>query len=154
MKAKIVHQVPMSPAAQRLLAEIPRFAPRHPDERNFVFTTTGGKRPFSGFAKRKADLDAKIAVKSTIPHWTLHDLRRTVRTRLSMLGVQPIVSELIIGHKQTGILAVYDLYRYEREKRDALQRWEEELMVIIGGHPRAPNIVHLHPKVSGQPVTA
>ena len=79
----------------------------------------------------------------TVPAWTLHDLRRTVRTRLSAIGVLPVVAELVIGHKQTGIAAIYDLHRYDAEKRDALTRWEATLRSIVAPEPEPDNVVRL-----------
>lgn len=62
---------------------------------------------------------------------------------MSALGVQPLVSELVIGHKQTGIIAVYDVHSYENEKREALQRWSDDLMRIVqarGTDPTASQV--------------
>ncbi len=55
--------------------------------------------------------------------WTLHDLRRTMRTGLGRIGVPPHIAELLINHVKGGIEAVYDRYSYAAEKRDALARW-------------------------------
>ncbi|MEY4965081.1 MAG: hypothetical protein RL274_664 [Pseudomonadota bacterium] len=134
MKGKIAHTVPLTSSVMRLLESIPRFRDiKDKTVGTFIFTTTAGKRPVSGFAKMKSRLDReieKLADGSPIPHWTLHDLRRTVRTRLSGLGALPLVAELIIGHKQGGIQAVYDLHTYDAEKRVALEKWETALATI------------------------
>ncbi len=133
MKAKVSHTVPLTPEVVALLEGVPKF-----QDGAFVFTTTAGKRPISGFSKMKSRLDseiAKLADGTPIAPWTLHDLRRTMRTRLSGLGVLPLVAELIIGHKQTGIQAVYDLHTYDAEKRLALAKWEGALAVIVGLMP-------------------
>ena len=133
MKSKRDHVVPLTPRAVALLTAAPRFK-----EGAFVFTTTMGKRPVSGFSKVKDRLDATIASlvaktkqKRAIPSFTLHDLRRTVRTRLSTLGVTPFIAELVIAHTQGGVHEVYDLHTYDGEKRDALQRWEKLLLSIV-----------------------
>ena len=59
-----------------------------------------------------------------LPHWTAHDLRRTVVTSMAELGVQPIVLGAIINHisvTRAGVtLGVYQHYDYAREKRAAL----------------------------------
>jgi len=67
-------------------------------------------------------------------------LRRTTRTRLSELGVTPFIAELVIGHTQKGVHAVYDLYRYHDEKQAALLKWEAKLLSIVAPEP-APNVV-------------
>ncbi len=143
MKGKQAHSVPLTATALRLLTEMPRF-----EYGDFIFSTTAGKRPISGFSKatgslrRRIDRTAKALSKRDgkrrkVRHFTLHDLRRTARTRLSGLGVLPMVAELVIGHRQSGIHAVYDLHRYDAEKRAALEQWEKRLLEIVGDAPPA-----------------
>lgn len=55
-----------------------------------------------------------------IDHWSIHDLRRTAKTKMSELGVAPHVSEKVLGHKLGGVLAVYDQHSYLREQQNAL----------------------------------
>ena len=50
-----------------------------------------------------------------MPHWTLHDLRRTARTILSRYAT-PDHAERVIGHIIGGVRGVYDLYEYADEK--------------------------------------
>jgi len=63
--------------------------------------------------------------------WTVHDVRRTVRTRLSSLGVPAVVAERVIGHELPDLLAVYDVHAYEVETRGALKKWTDELRRIL-----------------------
>lgn len=56
-----------------------------------------------------------------IEHWSIHDLRRTAKTKMSELGVLPHVSEKVLGHKLNGILAVYDQHSYLKEQQEALE---------------------------------
>ena len=63
--------------------------------------------------------------------WTVHDLRRTVRTRLSSLGVTAVVAERVIGHELPDLIAVYDVHAYEKETRAALKKWTGELRRIL-----------------------
>jgi integrase len=134
MKAKAGHVVPLTPAAVEILRDLPRFSGG-----DCVFSGQAGDRPFSGFSKAKARLDKRIAAEggATAPY-TLHDLRRTVRTRLSELGVTPFVGEMILAHTQQGVAKVYDLHRYDAEKRAALEAWEKRLLAIVGREPPAP----------------
>lgn len=48
-----------------------------------------GLPTFNSFSKAKADLDKKLA---DVPHWTLHDLRRTARSLMSKAGVRPDIA--------------------------------------------------------------
>jgi integrase len=61
----------------------------------------------------------------------LHDVRRTVRTRLSECGVDPDTAERVIGHKIKGVRGVYDRWEYLPQKRHALERWESRLAEIL-----------------------
>jgi integrase len=107
-------------------------APRHPlrailgaQPDGFVFSTDGGKTPFSGFSKAKAALDVRVNAlrkkdgRKPMPKWRLHDLRRTARTLLSKLTT-PDVAERTIAHVISGIRGTYDLNDYAAEKRNAL----------------------------------
>lgn len=63
--------------------------------------------------------------------FTPHDLRRTVRTKLAELGIGDIVAERLLGHKLQGMLAIYNQHPYLKEKRHALERWENRLAQIV-----------------------
>ncbi len=75
------------------------------------------------------------------PRFTPHDLRRTVRTRLAALGINDVVAERVLGHKLQGILAVYNRYDYDNEKRQALEKWERELRRILKDKSGTPGEV-------------
>jgi integrase len=139
-KNKLAHEVPLARPFADLLASIPRSG-------DYVFKTgRTGDKPLNSFTLAKQRLDVAISnlaqeatksrrnVSDEVPglaHWTLHDLRRTVRTRLSKLGVQPEIAERVIGHVPTGIRAVYDLHQFREEKRQALAQWVNELASIL-----------------------
>jgi hypothetical protein len=62
---------------------------------------------------------------------------------LSSLGVSPFIAELILGHQQKGVHKVYDVHRYQAEKRDALEQWASKLRTIIA--PPPANVVAIKP---------
>ena len=131
MKSKIAHVVPLAPAAHEIVRDLPRFSAG-----DFIFTTTGGSRPVSGFSKMKLRLDrttSKLAEDAAVrmAPWRLHDLRRSARTGMAAAGVLPFIGELVIGHRQTGVHAVYDLHSYDDQKLEALARWEARLLSIV-----------------------
>ena len=106
--------IPLSRQAVAILASLPAFPGP------FVFSTTGGTRPIFGFTRRKERLDRRLG--AAVPAaWTLHDLRRTMRTHLSALPISGTVAELMIGHKQRGIRAVYDRFAYLDEQRSGFR---------------------------------
>jgi len=63
-----------------------------------------------------------------VDDWSMHDLRRTCKTKMAELGVAPHVSEKILGHKLTGMLAVYDRHEYIAEQIEAAEKWAAEIL--------------------------
>lgn len=63
--------------------------------------------------------------------WSPHDLRRTARTNMARVGISDEVGEEVINHIKPGIVGVYNKYRYDNEKKDALLKWESLLLEIL-----------------------
>ena len=63
--------------------------------------------------------------------WTPHDLRRTARTNMARIGISDEIGEEVINHIKPGIVGVYNKYRYDKEKLEALQKWEGFLLNIL-----------------------
>ena len=124
-KSKREHLVPLSPAALGIIDSLPRFAGP------YVFTTTEGRRPVSGFSKAKTRVDALCGVSD----WRIHDLRRTCRTGMAALGVPEIVGERVLNHLPRGLSKTYNVHEYEDEKRDALARWAQRVSQIVTPPP-------------------
>lgn len=144
-KTKVDHLVPLSDAAGDLIGG-------KPEEANgnswFVFTTTAGEKGFAGFSKCRRELDKAIAQvragagRDPMPHWVLHDLRRTGRSLMSRAGVSSDHAERCLGHVISGVRGVYDRYAYRDEKRDAFQRLAKLVAIIL--NPPTDNIRLLH----------
>lgn len=115
------HAVPLTKAALATLATLPR----HGDDA-FVFTTTGGERPSSNFDKMKRELDRF----SGTSDWTIHDLRRTVRSKLAELRVPEIVARKVLNHETGKVDRIYNRHDYLNEKREALTKWEKSLLSL------------------------
>ena len=134
-----------------LVSDAVALLPPRQTSRDYVFG--GGPRRegddhrgFSGWSKSKAALDARILAArkkvdpdaDPLPHWTLHDLRRTAATIMAdRLGVLPHIVEAILNHvsgHRAGVAGVYNRALYQAEIRDALQRWTQHLLWIM---PRA-----------------
>lgn len=82
-----------------------------------------------------------VQKRSETSGWTVHDLRRTVRTGLAALAVRPEVGEFVLGHKVGGIRAVYDRYEPLAEAQAALEAWARRLASIVAGEAPADNVV-------------
>lgn len=75
---------------------------------------------------------AQIIAKTRMKPWSLHDLRRTVATRLSELGAPPHVVEKLLGHHMSGVMARYNLHDYLDDQRHWLAVWQRHLEKVIG----------------------
>ena len=135
MKADAAHIVPLSDAAIKVLATLPRF------ERGDCLFSVNGTKPVNGFAKAKSALDRAMKVEQ--PFCT-HDLRRTMRTGLSAIpGISDLVRELVIGHTKPALHRVYDQFSYLPEKTHALDAWAARLQAIVEPPPSAENVIRL-----------
>jgi integrase len=141
-KTKLDHVVPLTEQAKVLIGGKPD---GFEGASWFVFSTTGGKKGFSGFSKAKKELDAEIAKirkregRPPMPRWTLHDLRRTARSLMSSTKVRSDHAERVLGHTIPGVAGIYDRYEYVDEKRDALMKLAAKIDLII--EPRAGNVM-------------
>src|SRR5262249_5973620 len=130
--------IPLPKMAVEILRTLPRF------DGSSVFTASG-RLPINGFSKLKRTVDAKITKLNggvPIASWRFHDLRRTMRTNLSAIPtISPIVAELMIGHRQQGVLAVYDQHRYLEEQRAGFEAWCARLRAITT--PTPDNVLKL-----------
>jgi integrase len=66
-----------------------------------------------------------------IEYFTVHDLRRTSRSLLSLCKVPSHVAERCMNHKIKGVEGVYDRYDYLEERRDALTLLEKEISSLL-----------------------
>jgi integrase len=141
-KTGIENVVPLTDAV------LPLFG--NPRKTGFVFGSTGSTLPFSSFPKAKRALDKAVAElrdgekRKPMPHWTLHDLRRTARSLMSRAGVSVDIAERVLGHKITGVRGVYDRHAYIAEKRDALERLAVLVQRIL--NPPAGNVIPMPAK--------
>lgn len=124
-KNSLPHEVPLSKAAIEVLQDCPRR-----EGRQLVFGEAGG--PFQGWSKAKAALDRRIKESgSQIPAWRLHDIRRTVATRIAEMSTLPHVVEAVLNHisgHKAGVAGIYNRASYAKEKREALDRWADYLL--------------------------
>ncbi|WP_254683107.1 tyrosine-type recombinase/integrase [Phaeobacter piscinae] len=120
------HTVPITDAMLDVLRRVPKFIGS-----DFVFTTKG-TTPISGFGRLKKRLDKSLH--EDAEPWTPHDLRRTMSTNMAQLGVPQPVTEALLNHKTgvvSGVAAIYNVYSYADEKRDALQQWNSHVGELV-----------------------
>lgn len=142
------HSVPLTADILAILGSLPRF-----NGGAYLFSTTSGESPVWVTDKVKRRLDAVMLdilresarkrgddpAKVKLPAWVNHDLRRTLRLRLSELRVSADVAEAILAHVKPGIRGVYDRYEHFDEKRHALELWAGQLKAITSA-PKAVSV--------------
>lgn len=126
-KNALDHEVPLSTLVMAELKNLKRG-----QGGDFVFSINGGRSPINGPNKLKRRMDAA----SGVTDWRNHDLRRTVRSGMAELGVPEIVSERVLNHAERDqVVKAYNVHKYQREKRDALERWAQRVRKIVTPPP-------------------
>jgi integrase len=133
-----VHDVPLTKAALAILNTQPVR-----DGRDLVFgdgprsnVQDAREAGFQGWSKSKTALDEKT---KGIQPWRLHDIRRTVATRMADLGVQPHIVEAVLNHvsgHKAGVAGVYNRAAYAGEKTAALELWAKHIDRLVSGKCR------------------
>lgn len=91
-----------------------------------IFGNYEGKAVSLTFHSRASDTIrewGELHLKQFNRDWVLHDFRRTFRTNINRWIVRNEVSELALGHVQSGIHATYNLYSYIDEMREGYAGW-------------------------------
>ncbi|HCB1414592.1 MULTISPECIES: tyrosine-type recombinase/integrase [Enterobacter cloacae complex] len=57
-----------------------------------------------------------------IENFTIHDFRRTARSYLASLGVDPVVAERCLNHRIKGVEGIYNRHHYFDERKIAMQK--------------------------------
>ena len=119
------HTFPYGDAVAVLLDKSPPDGPLFPG-RQRTAGEEGPLLPFNGFSKAMEQFRSKCR----IPHWTLHDLRRTFATGLQRAGVRIEVTEALLNHVsgvRAGIVGIYQRHNYGDEMRAAQALWEKHV---------------------------
>jgi integrase len=128
VKNKRVHVLLLPATACEILSGV-----RRRNSRDTLFG--GGASGFNAWSYNTLRMNAAITATTgkALAPWRLHDIRRTVRTRLSKLGVLPHIAELVLNHAghKSGIGAVYDHHDFQTEIGAALKTWEANLLAIV-----------------------
>ncbi|HAF2130417.1 TPA: tyrosine-type recombinase/integrase [Salmonella enterica] len=80
--------------------------------------------------------NAIISLRAIMPeceHFVPHDLRHTMRSHLSALGVSEEIAERCLNHKRPGIVDKYTHHNFIEERRKALNLWTDLLAALEKG---------------------
>src|SRR5262245_23232334 len=133
------HSVPLTNNILSIVSSLPRF-----DRGEYLFSTTSGASPVWVSDKIKKRLDAEMLAELRalatergedpaevkLPAWVNHDLRRTLRSRLSDLRIDADTAEAILAHVKPGIRGAYDQYELFDERREALELWAGHIRTV------------------------
>jgi integrase len=136
-KNKREHVVPLAPAALAILNN------RQRNGDAFVFGRRQGKG-FRGWSVSKEALDERLG--EQLEHWTHHDLRRTLSTRMhDDLGIAPHIVEACLnhvsGHKR-GVAGTYNRAAYLREKRIAFEKYADYVLAAGEGQKSTGEVIN------------
>lgn len=109
-KGDKINILPLTPLVEQNLVEIP-----------FQFNNWST-------AKMRFDTDCGV-------DFRLHDLRRTLATKLASMGVSVITVERILGHSFGGVKAIYNRYSYLPEMKEALLLYEAHICRLATMEP-------------------
>lgn len=125
-KNKLAHRVPLSPLAITLLEEAQALA----GDSCWVFPGRTIENPIRGDSVNEA-LTRSLPYLGIEDRFVPHDLRRTMASHLTGMGISRLVVSKLLNHVETGVTAVYDRHSYDDEKRRALKAWSMRLQEII-----------------------
>ena len=119
-KMGVTHEIPMTTTMRALINAQPRTSSR------LVFPSPRTGDEMEGWSKL-----APRAVRESGVNFRLHDLRRTVRTLMSRLGVAEDVAELAIGHVRRGLAGIYNKDSAWAARVDAFERVSNHIATVV-----------------------
>lgn len=135
----------LPPLALQILNGLPRI-----DGCDFIFGVEHNDefKPFNSFSQRRDEM-MELLPRPT-PRWTLHDLRRTARTRMEDIGIDMQTGEVVLGHALPGVKRTYIRSSFAEKRADALLRLSEHIAQIVGlppdqGKPSGPIATNVVP---------
>lgn len=126
--------------------------PKHIDENAVAYAIRRNIKDYKPRRAIKGETISMVKVKEdrkmNIEHFTPHDLRRTCSTRLAELGFKDEVNDAILGHAKKGVIGIYNRYKYDREKRAAMEQWERKLLSIVTLSHKKDNVISITRKTA------
>ena len=104
---------PLLPHLRDILDSCPR------GNGQYIFSTTHGEKPLSGFSQIKSQLQKA----SGVTDWTFHDFRRSMATALADAGMDQFNIKCALNHKDNSVTGVYDRSYHIKAKSKALSKW-------------------------------
>lgn len=137
------HRVPLSDQVTAILEKLPKIK----SEAGYLFTVSGDV-PCSNLSRLKRRLDAEALAElrkidpeiSGLVPWRQHHMRHTLKTWMQRARIPKDVRNAVQNHYDGDMDELYGHYSFEKEKRDALERWAQHIAGIVSGG----NVIELH----------
>lgn len=121
------HIVPAPPILAALIGQLPKMD----EDPDLVFPGRGGKQ-MSGWTQRLRPLRDELATRGFHGVLRLHDLRKTVRSWLPVLGADDGLAGRMLNHRPKDTLVrIYDKNERLAERYELAQRWSERVIEIV-----------------------
>jgi integrase len=139
------HVVPVTPALRKVFDAVSRGG-----KGDFIFSCNDGAAPIvTGGSQLKATLDDEMLHvlrqrakargedpdKVALRPWRNHDIRRSCRSTLARLRIDPDTAEAVLAHRRAGMKGIYDQWERLPEKREALIAWSKFLADLVRPRP-------------------
>jgi integrase len=129
-------KVKLPALAVQIINALPRM-----NSNEFVFASDRTDKAMIGIGK----FHIRFTEACALPHWTLHDLRRTGRSLLARAGINREIAEQVMGHALVGVEGTYNRFDYIAEKSHALAALAKLIENIL--HPAPDKVVPLRKAV-------
>ena len=127
-KNKKPHRVFLSPQAAEIISLAKELLP----ESDWVFPSPRTGKAFLGSSIDHALRETKVQEVIKVD-FIPHDLRRTVSTMMTSMGIPLLTVSKILNHAKGGVTDKhYDHYAYDKEKKEALIKWGKKVAKICG----------------------
>ena len=124
-KNRTPHRVWLVQAALDLIAPLEEWS-----RWGYVFPSPYKAKAYTGSHSQPATI--KLRKLAKVEDFRPHDLRRTGATMMTgKLRIPRFEVGRVLNHTEPGVTRIYDRYAYDREKRDALERWSTLLHQIV-----------------------
>ncbi len=117
------HRVPLSDLALDLIKELMGLA----GNSGWLLPSPRGEGKEHVNAEALTRATTRLLECIDVPHFTVHDLRRTAASHMASLRISRTVIKKILNHTDKDVTAIYDRWSYDDEKRDALDAWARRL---------------------------
>jgi integrase len=114
------HEVPLTDLMRTIIAAQPATTSA------LLFASEKSGGVIAGWSKLVPALQRAAGVT-----FTPHDLRRTCRTLMSRLGVEPDIAELAIGHKRVGLERLYNFDEAWQLRCDAFTKVSDHVAALL-----------------------